>query len=144
MQSPTSELSSLMKSDVTSNQCVGWGDNVHYLLWLVGKVFPFSLQLFNIREINLVMLETSPLHLDPRASSTSAVAQNIFPTCHNLPSCFIDNLCAHTHCIHGRQQEKKESPFPPYTISAQILLFILTRMTHFSPKKVTIYFSFFR
>ena len=60
------------------------------------KYFHSLFRLFNIREINLVMLETSPLHLDPRASSTSAVAQNIFPTCHNLPSCFIDNLCAHT------------------------------------------------
>ena len=43
-RSNRSELSVPMKSDVTSNQCVGWGDNVHYLLWLVGKVFPFSLQ----------------------------------------------------------------------------------------------------
>ena len=72
--------------------------------------------------------------------STSAVAQNIFPTCHNLPSCFIDNLCAHTHthCIHGRQQEERKPFFPPYTISAQILLFILTRMNDslFSPLKV--------
>ena len=129
-----------------SHQINVWGGVtmcIIYCGWLA-KYFHSLFRLFNIREINLVMLETSPLHLDPRASSTSAVAQNIFPTCHNLPSCFIDNLCAHTHCIHGRQQEKKESPFPPYTISAQILLFILTRMTHFSPKKVTIYFSFFR
>ena len=122
---------------VMSHQINVWGGVtmcIIYCGWLA-KYFHSLFRLFNIREINLVMLETSPLHLDPRASSTSAVAQNIFPTCHNLPSCFIDNLCAHTHCIHGRQQEKKESPFPPYTISAQILLFILTRMTHFSPKK---------
>ena len=129
-----------------SHQINVWGGVtmcIIYCGWLA-KYFHSLFRLFNIREINLVMLETSPLHLDPRASSTSAVAQNIFPTCHNLPSCFIDNLCAHTHTLHSWETTREErKPFSPlHNFSSNPTLHLDQNDSLFPSKKVTKIYRF--